>query len=323
MSTTSDSESGCQRVEDLWFSDADLILRAEKAIFRVYGGFLAARSSVFRDMLSFPQPQTTGTQTEEETIDGHTIIRLHDEATEAEAFLRAVFDSSFFMPPPNPVKLDTVIGVLRLAHKYDVQYLFRRALAHLEVLYPFDLASLYAGGSLAAFSTHVQFEGWSEPAANTLQAVSEVGATWMLPSVYYAIAHVDEFWVYTSEYLEGEQLEKCLVGHSHFIRAHTSSHRFLHALPLASCNFTACRVTVAGAYRRLNRRTDLCQDAEPLREWVFDSMNDELCSACSDFGAARHVEAQEAFWESLPSLFQLPAWEKLMEMRQKVMTDTA
>ncbi|KAK7013082.1 BTB domain-containing protein [Favolaschia claudopus] len=307
MSTTSDSQSGCQRVEDLWFSDADLILRAEKAIFRVYGGFLAARSSVFRHMLSFPQPITT-TQTEQETIDGHTIIRLHDEATEAEAFLRAVFDSSFFMPPPNPVKLYTVIGVLRLAHKYDVQYLFRRALAHLEVLYPFDLASLYAGGSLAAFSPHVQFEGWSEPAAITLQAVSEVGATWMLPSV---------------EYLEGEQLEKCLVGHSHFIRAHTSSHRFLQALPVAACNSAACRVTVAEAYRQLNCRTDLCQDAEPLREWVFDSMNDELCSACSDFGAARFFEAQKAFWESLPSLFQLPAWEKLMEMRQKVMNDAA
>ncbi|KAJ7857819.1 hypothetical protein B0H14DRAFT_2578181 [Mycena olivaceomarginata] len=43
------------RVPELWFEDDNLILHAENTVFRVSKGVLAARSSVFRDMLSFPQ----------------------------------------------------------------------------------------------------------------------------------------------------------------------------------------------------------------------------------------------------------------------------
>jgi hypothetical protein len=43
------------RVPELWFEDDNLILHAENTVFRVSKGVLAAHSSVFRDMLSFPQ----------------------------------------------------------------------------------------------------------------------------------------------------------------------------------------------------------------------------------------------------------------------------
>ncbi|KAJ7117221.1 hypothetical protein C8R43DRAFT_1037685 [Mycena crocata] len=63
------------RSTDLWFPDADLILlRAENTLFRVYSGILSARSSVFRDMVGFPQPL----QPEGETVEGHQVVRLHD-----------------------------------------------------------------------------------------------------------------------------------------------------------------------------------------------------------------------------------------------------
>jgi hypothetical protein len=77
------------RVEDLWFPDADLILRAENTLFRVHSGILCARCSVFRDMVTFPQPDNP----ESDTIDGNPVVRLHDLADEVEVFLRAVFDS--------------------------------------------------------------------------------------------------------------------------------------------------------------------------------------------------------------------------------------
>ncbi|KAF7352178.1 BTB domain-containing protein [Mycena venus] len=114
------------RVDDLWFPDGNLILRVENTLFRVLSSILGARSSVFQDMVAFPQPS----QPDGDTVDGHTVVRLHDSATEVEVFLRAIFDSSFSMPPPSPVDFTAVIGVMRLAHKYDVQYLFRRALSH-------------------------------------------------------------------------------------------------------------------------------------------------------------------------------------------------
>ncbi|KAJ7850474.1 hypothetical protein B0H13DRAFT_2401111 [Mycena leptocephala] len=79
---------------------------------RVSRTLLSARSSVFRDMIAFPQPN--GAQSEREPVDGHQIVRLYDRAGEMEVFLRAVFNSSFFMPPPSPADFQAVIGICGL-----------------------------------------------------------------------------------------------------------------------------------------------------------------------------------------------------------------
>ncbi|KAJ6542518.1 hypothetical protein DFH09DRAFT_837970, partial [Mycena vulgaris] len=118
---------------DLWFEDDNLILRAESSLFRISKGVLTACSSLFRDVLSFPQ--TDG----EEHIDGCPVVWLHDSATDVTHFLRAIFDSSFLEPPPAKTDLAAITGILRLSHKYDVQYLCRRALLHLDTGYPTSL----------------------------------------------------------------------------------------------------------------------------------------------------------------------------------------
>ncbi|KAJ6516961.1 hypothetical protein DFH09DRAFT_940661 [Mycena vulgaris] len=107
------------RVDDLWFSDDTLVIRSEKKVFRVTKSILCARSSVFRDMVAFSQPPSDQTN----TIDGRPVVVLHDSAADVEVFLRAIFDSSYFMPPTTPVQLDVVLGIFRLAHKYDIDYL--------------------------------------------------------------------------------------------------------------------------------------------------------------------------------------------------------
>ncbi|KAJ7664761.1 hypothetical protein B0H17DRAFT_835030, partial [Mycena rosella] len=110
--------------EDLWFSSDSLVIRADEKIFRVTKSILSARSSVFRDMVAFPQPSSA----EAELIEGSPVVCLSDSAANVEVFLRAILDSSYFMPRPAPVELHVVLGILRLAHKYDVQYLYLRAL---------------------------------------------------------------------------------------------------------------------------------------------------------------------------------------------------
>ncbi|KAJ7320757.1 hypothetical protein DFH08DRAFT_890153 [Mycena albidolilacea] len=57
--------------------------------------------------------------------------RLHDSAEDVEVFLRAICDSSYFMPAPAPNDRPVVLAILRLSHKYDVPYLYKRALDHL------------------------------------------------------------------------------------------------------------------------------------------------------------------------------------------------
>jgi len=79
----------CHRVDGLWFDDGNLILQAEQSLFKVYRGFLAARSSVFRDMFAFPPPAEGNA-----TYDGCTLVFLYDSAVDLAYFLKAILDTS-------------------------------------------------------------------------------------------------------------------------------------------------------------------------------------------------------------------------------------
>ncbi|KAJ7464391.1 hypothetical protein FB451DRAFT_1042210 [Mycena latifolia] len=122
-----------QKAEALWFSPEVVVLQAGDRIFRVFAAILKAQSSVFADMFAFPQPPSESAETE--TMDGFPVVRLYDDPKDVEVFLRAIFDSSFFTPPED-TPLEAIVGILRLSHKYDVPYLRRRALKHLETIYP-------------------------------------------------------------------------------------------------------------------------------------------------------------------------------------------
>ncbi|KAJ7747131.1 hypothetical protein DFH07DRAFT_722938, partial [Mycena maculata] len=104
-------------------------------LFRVSKSILTARSSVFADMASFPQSEGNS----KDMVDGSFVVRLDDSAADVDVFLRAIFDSNYFMPPPALVSMPLALGVLRLAHRYNVDYLFRRALQHLATECPSDL----------------------------------------------------------------------------------------------------------------------------------------------------------------------------------------
>jgi hypothetical protein len=114
-----EATNALERVDELWFPDANLILRAENKLFRVYGGVLGARSSVFRDMVAFPQPA----HPEGDIMDGIPVVRLHDSAGEVEEFLRAVFDSRY-------VKLIVSIGLCTLYLANALQFLHAPSIAN-------------------------------------------------------------------------------------------------------------------------------------------------------------------------------------------------
>lgn len=74
-------------VEDLWFSNDTLVIKAGAKIFKVSKSLLAARSTVFRDMVEFPQPADGDTK----LIDGSPVVSLQHSADDVEVFLRAIF----------------------------------------------------------------------------------------------------------------------------------------------------------------------------------------------------------------------------------------
>lgn len=76
------------RRDDVWFEDGNLILQTDDALFRVYGGLLAARSSVFKDMLAFPPPPEGNL-----THNDCPVVRIYDSSKDVRFFLNAIFDS--------------------------------------------------------------------------------------------------------------------------------------------------------------------------------------------------------------------------------------
>ncbi|KAK7013103.1 BTB domain-containing protein [Favolaschia claudopus] len=313
-----------ERVDYLWFPDADLVLRAENSMFRVSSGILAARSSVFRDMTTLPQPMPL----EDETVDGCIVVRLHDSAAEAKCFLRAIFDSSFFMPPPSTVLLTTVIGVMRLAHKYHIPYLFRRALSHLDVLYPTTLSEFQTSTSPfpGPFRKYHHIIPDAEP-VSLVRAVSEVGALWLLPAAYYS--WINELPPSSDAFnnLQPDELRLCWAAQLQCIRAVGITYRFLRNLPGSSCNSTDCIDLICHAQDAVDHWSELqngnsALDLDPLGPWIFSyPSNRQLCSMCETVGRHLFIEAQKQVWEHLPGMFALPMWKQLIEMRQKVSMD--
>ncbi|KAJ7114959.1 hypothetical protein C8R44DRAFT_629550 [Mycena epipterygia] len=305
-----------KRVENLWFPDADLVLRAEDTLFRVHSSILGARSSVFRDMVAFPQPQAP----EGDTVDGRPVVLLHDSAAEVEAFLRAVFDSSFFMPPPCPTDFYTVIGIMRLAHKYDVQYLFRRALSHLDSMYPSNF-SQFLRVNCGNAAHHIDFVGGDVTEdLIALRAASQVGATWILPTAYYSVcAHrmkdVLAFGERHWKALGADAQQTCFMGQPELLRATYLVHGFLVDISEKCTSASTCREILAeGRILLLEWTTSGRRDLDPLKGWVLDERESELCGACLRDARASHGAAQRIFWDRMPYIFGLPGWDELRQM---------
>lgn len=76
------------RVPDLWFTDGSVVLEAGSRLFRVYFGILAQASSVFKDLLTIPQPL----EEDCETYDGCPLVHMPDLYQDLYPFLKALHD---------------------------------------------------------------------------------------------------------------------------------------------------------------------------------------------------------------------------------------
>ncbi|KAJ7061511.1 hypothetical protein C8F01DRAFT_1137629, partial [Mycena amicta] len=170
-----------RRIEGLWFEDGNLVLQAGNALYKVYRGALATHSSVFSDMLSFPQPA------DGDHVEGYPLVRLPDAEVEVTPFLKALFIPTYFMPFPAQTDFSTIYGCLRLGHKYEVDFLRRRALVHFTSVYRSTLEEHDGQTSIRSWQSPRD----SEDKAVLLCAISlarEVDALWVLPGLFYDLA---------------------------------------------------------------------------------------------------------------------------------------
>ncbi|KAJ7195081.1 hypothetical protein GGX14DRAFT_677475, partial [Mycena pura] len=124
------------RADGLWFHDCGLVIQAESTIFRVSGGILGTHSPIFHDMLSLPMADDV------EMFEGCPLVRLPDTAEDITIFLKALIYYDFFEPSPARTTFVVLSAVLRMADKYQVVALRKRAVAHLSAAYPTPLVDL-------------------------------------------------------------------------------------------------------------------------------------------------------------------------------------
>ncbi|KAJ7148517.1 hypothetical protein C8R43DRAFT_1009204 [Mycena crocata] len=308
------SQDTLQKAENLWFSPDVVILRADTRIFRVFAAILKAQSSVFADMFTFPQPPSA----DMETMDGFPVVKLHDDPEEVDVFLKAIFDSSFFMPHPAETKFETILGILRLSHKYDVPYLRRRALQHLEPIYPTDL-SVYdtrEGNDVIAGETALR-------RFMTIQVATEVGALWLLPVAYHDLCKLTLSAILSTPWWNSigeKERTACLIGHSAQIQYFPRMFKFLS---IAGDDETACDDWTECNRLRLKFVNE--SDTWGNATWTLDAWGDGfwtllenmgMCEDCLTDSKAMHASARQAFWAQLPTMFGLPGWEELEQMRR-------
>ncbi|KAH9910893.1 uncharacterized protein B0H18DRAFT_836473, partial [Fomitopsis serialis] len=123
---------------DFWYEDGNIIIVAQEVGFRVYKGFIASRSEVFRDMISLAQPVLDSSC--EGTLDGCPYVHVSDTAAEIRSLLRILFIGRQYVFKPymrrTDLEFDDMANCIRLAHKYDIPDLLEDALEKLEGYYP-------------------------------------------------------------------------------------------------------------------------------------------------------------------------------------------
>ncbi|KAF7343115.1 hypothetical protein MVEN_01741900 [Mycena venus] len=329
MSTTSSSSeleltSSLGRVPELWFPDATLVFQAENSLFRVHSGILSRQSSVFRDMLAFPQPEPESGLEPDDIVDGCPTVVLHDKAADVTSFFRAIYDSSifsFFVPPFSP-PLDTLAGILRLSIKYDVDYLRQRCLRHLSDIYP---TTLKAWDLLGYSRDIINFRTPPKvyPVFQILALLKEVDAPWLIPAIMYLGCSNPIQRIVDGVELGGTlemtpEKRTILIAYPEQGIAVESVLRFLKQRFPECHTPERCNAELLQLSQFIAEHWSTCHF--PLEIWEehdWDQIAGDLCGACVGQCRKTHASARQEFWDRLPAIFGVDLrWDELEKLKE-------
>lgn len=234
------------------------------------------------------------------------------------------------MPHPAPCELSDVLAILRLSHKYDIQYLHRRALDHLSIVYPTELAPFLSSleNLPAGFDPLL-----SSPEAHlrALRVIHEVNALWLLPSAYARASHFQpsRFFSTPAWPLTPAPIKQTL----HTAHAHQARHvmAIVHATGREDGSCTAqprtCApliLAVIAALLEHLAQTDLEFNFFDVKDLflpgVWDTAFEKaMCNACTARTAEQVSVGIQSVWDALPANMGLPPWEELRAMKTAVM----
>ncbi|KAJ6460070.1 hypothetical protein C8R47DRAFT_1027932 [Mycena vitilis] len=305
------------RAEGLWFEDCGLIIQADTTLFRISRDFLAAQSTIFKDMLSLPPPSDA------EMMDGCPFVLLPDEAEDVTVFFKALLYYDFFEPSPAPTTLAILTGVLRMSHKYEVDAMRKRALLHISSFHPTTLDEYLALADKSAPWFEELDDGLSFTPLIVL--ARELSLDWIIPATFYRTCEwtAEELIVYGQ--ISKEDQVRLTIG-CRMLEA-TGVTKILDFLwpdndpecdDPDGCDRSrfSCRRMAEG---RRPREND-AQARVPLSAWrASDWKRLKVCDVCMSNMKEKHQRALQSFWDELPSIFRLPPWSELEKLKAEAM----
>ncbi|KAF8512916.1 hypothetical protein JB92DRAFT_2926149 [Gautieria morchelliformis] len=315
------------RHSDLWFDDGSVVLRAKDppTLFRVHRALIARHSEVFRHMFSMPQPEHP---VEAEVIEGCPVVDLHDSASDMTSLLRALYDG----PNWGDNGLDdfeAVSGVLRLSHKYMVDSLRAKAIAHLQKAWPVTLKGWDTREEIARWYNGEWNNGggrYPHP-TRVIDLARAVNAHSLLPSAFYDISRSTFSVIFeSSPSLSQADTQKLALGKE---ASHAAVTNLITNLGSGRCTSKASIAAGKSCHSPVSCRKDFSELVElATQHYLFDRergstdplyVAEELgqlkspefseCKACAYVLEQWSSRERERIWKSIPTWFRLDGWD--------------
>ncbi|KAF7311231.1 hypothetical protein MKEN_01024700 [Mycena kentingensis (nom. inval.)] len=325
------------RVEGLWFDDGNVEIHVQSARYRVYAGILSRESGVLHGIFA-PPSLAQGARHE----GGHVVL---EDVLEVESF----------PPYPAPTKFIDIYACLRLATKFQVKELRKRALIHLSAPFRTSLRQHETRVSCfreedrdlvwsesPRFSRIVNWE-WSGPPKKLICIAAlarEAEALWILPVVFYHLTQL-ALELGADLYSPSVECDGIAAGLSAadarniswatwklVDAATTISDTLRDGVPAERCatpDYCLIRRTeMAGTL--LARKEFIQSFSDPLGRWYphnWDSwcFDNDVCAPCRRVITEKTEKIKAECWDRLPEIYNLPAWEDLELMKRAEIGD--
>lgn len=294
-----ESYSPPRHLNNLWYDDGSVVLKAGDDFFRVHSSILSQKSSVFATLLLQSQAENT------ETHKGCPMVTLGDDAEELRQLLLTIYEISYF--EDNAQYFVYLRAILRLSTKYDMARLRDLALQRLKCGVPTTLAS---------FDDPKYQDERASAQRNVLAVINlarEINCLELLPCAYYYCSRLP-----TSTIFQGDgrdvlvlpDITACILGKEQLLKMQRqTTHPFLYTTPKHCFGF-GCKNCGCQNDRLL---LEYLQRQDVTRPCTFEQFTDwekiGMCKSCTP--SRQYMESRRGVaWAQLPMIFGLESWQK-------------
>ncbi|TFK32172.1 hypothetical protein BDQ12DRAFT_639139, partial [Crucibulum laeve] len=287
---------------EVWFEDGNVIIQAATTIFRIHGGSLSIYSPIFKEKLE----ELRGSENVGH-VDGCPVLYLDDRAEDLVHLLKALSDRRYYRES-EPQNIQTISSILRLAIKYDIEYLKADAMARLTHEFPSMLADVLTGefGKCIPRTPGLAFD--------TIKLARETNLLIVLPYAFHECGRISRSEI-ISGFLSPQDQVLCLSGLIGFSTAFSvNAFGWLSETkhPSVSCSDPRnCR------NGRLLVATKIANTEPGPISFTFAVWRNYVkppkmfCAGCFAVATEVHNSGQKHVWDLLPSFYGLPDWQTL------------